>query len=217
MCGEGLFFLLSGPSGVGKGTIRERLLRVVDGLHFCVSATTRKPRDGEVDGEDYHFLSEREFVRRVQRGDFAEYAQVYGNYYGTPREPMESLLKKGQDVIVEKDVQGALTLREEYPDGVFCFILPPSFEELERRIKARGTEADESRLRRLAKAKREISHLPYYDYFVINDDLAESVRRLRAIMAAEKSRVTRLTCTQLFAGPGGAQRPRRGQSDEEQR
>lgn len=202
MCGEGLLLLLSGPSGVGKGTLRNRLLEVCKNLHYCVSVTTREPREGEEDGKDYHFVSRSEFERRIEQGCFVEHAEVYGNFYGTPREPMESLLAKGQDVIIEKDIQGALTLRDEYPDAVLCFVLPPSLAALEHRIKRRGTEEDQTRRRRLARAKKEIRHLSFYDYFVVNDEVAESVRCLKSIITAEKNKVERCSCHE-FLSPGG--------------
>lgn len=187
----GLFVVLSGPSGAGKGAVRARLLERYPNIRYGVSATTRPKRPGEEEGVSYFFLTPEEFQRDVAAGRFVEWAEVYGNFYGTPREPMESWLAEGIDVIVEKDIQGALALKKVYPDAVYVFILPPSFEELRERISRRGTETPEALARRLASAGEELSYVDRYDYAIINDDLDQAVDRLAAILIAEKCRVRR--------------------------
>ncbi len=195
---------LVGPSGAGKGSVR-RKLQQRGVLVYAVSCTTRSPRPGEQEGKHYHFLSEEEFDRLVRGGELVEWAEVYGNYYGTPREPMESLLAAGTDVIVEKDPQGAMTLQERYPDAVYVFILPPSLEELRNRIQQRGTESSTARAQRLASANNEMGFAQQYDYLVVNDDVDEAAHRLRAIITAEKCRVCRSEhiLKQVLDGTGG--------------
>lgn len=189
----GLLVVLSGPSGSGKGTLRRMVQELVPDLEYGVSATTRPPRPGERDGVDYHFLTREEFLRRVDAGDFVEWADVYGHLYGTPRQPMESLVAAGRVVIVEKDVQGARTLMERYPDAVFVFVLPPSLDELERRIVRRGTEPPEVRARRLESAREELAYVDRYDYCIVNEDgnPRSAAERLRCIITAERCRVRR--------------------------
>lgn len=187
----GLLIVLSAPSGAGKGAVRAALQRRLPELRYGVSVTTRKPRPGERHGIDYEFIDEETFRRRVEEGHFIEWAKVYDNLYGTPREPMETWLAQGHDVIVEKDIQGAQVLMEAYPDATFVFILPPSLEELRRRITNRGTESPEARQQRLRSAREELAVVDLYDYCVINDDVEEAAERLWAIIIAEKSRVQR--------------------------
>ncbi|EKP93743.1 MULTISPECIES: guanylate kinase [Thermaerobacter] len=187
----GLMIVLSAPSGAGKGTIRERLQKRLPGLVYAVSVTTRPRRPHEVDGVDYHFVSPEEFQRRVEAGELVEWARVYGNYYGTPREPMETWLREGRDVICEKDVQGALKLMDIYPDAVYIFAMPPSLEELERRLERRGTESEEARRQRLASADFEMACVDRYDYVVVNDDPDRAADDIVAIIRAEKLRARR--------------------------
>lgn len=189
----GLLVVLSGPSGSGKGTVRRMLQELLPDVVYGVSATTRPPRPGERDGVDYHFLSREEFLRRVEAGEFVEWADVYGHLYGTPREPMESLVAAGRVVVVEKDVQGARTLMERYPDAVFVFVLPPSLEALQQRIDRRGTESPESRARRLESARAELTFVERYDYCIVNEDgnPRSAAERLRCIITAERCRVRR--------------------------
>ena len=185
----GKLFILSGPSGAGKGTICKALLAETD-LELSVSMTTRNPRAGETDGESYYFVSKDEFLRKIEASGFLEYAEVYGNFYGTPKQPVIEKLSAGTDVILEIDMQGALKVKENYPDGVFIFILPPSMSELRKRLTGRGTETAEAIEMRLGETLKELSYIDKYDYCVVNGQLEEAVTRVKAIVTAEHSRVT---------------------------
>lgn len=185
---RGLLFIITAPSGCGKGTLRRALLADDKGIKFCPSVTTRAPRPGEVDGVDYFFVSREEFGRMKDSGELSEWAEVYGNQYGTPATAIEQSLAAGADVVLEKDVQGARTLRGVYPKGVFIFVLPPSIEELRRRIVGRGTESDSQRELRLQSAEAEMSDLSAFDYVIINADVGRARARLSAIVAGERAR-----------------------------
>ena len=185
----GKLFILSGPSGAGKGTICKALLAETD-LELSVSMTTRNPRAGETDGESYYFVSKDEFLRKIEASGFLEYAEVYGNFYGTPKQPVIDKLSAGTDVVLEIDMQGALKVKENYPDGVFIFILPPSMSELRKRLTGRGTETAEAIEMRLGETLKELSYIDKYDYCVVNGQLEEAVARVKAIVTAEHSRVT---------------------------
>ena len=185
----GKLFILSGPSGAGKGTICKALLAEAD-LELSVSMTTRNPRTGETEGESYYFVSKEEFLRKIDASGFLEYAEVYGNFYGTPKQPVIDKLSAGTDVILEIDMQGALKVKENYPDGVFIFILPPSMSELRKRLTGRGTETAEAIEMRLGETLKELSYIDKYDYCVVNGQLEEAVTRVKAIVTAEHSRVT---------------------------
>lgn len=186
---KGQLFIISGPSGVGKGTIAQRLLQDMD-ITFSVSMTTRAPRPGEVDGKDYIFATDEEFDRTIEKDGFLEYAGNFGNRYGTPKAPILEKLNAGQDVLLDIDIQGAINVKKTYPKGVFIFILPPSMAELRKRITGRGTETPESLARRLGKAMEEISYIDKYDYCIVNGELEEAIARAKAILVAEHSRVT---------------------------
>ncbi len=190
---RGRLFVITAPSGCGKGTLRRNLQASDASLVFCPSVTTRPPRPGETDGVDYFFLSREAFESMRDRQELVEWASVYGNFYGTPRKPVEDALSRGADVILEKDVQGARTLRALYPEGVFVFVLPPSMDELRRRILGRGTESDLDRRVRLDSAELEMSDLSGYDYVIINSDLDRATDRLSAIVAGERARSKRRT------------------------
>ncbi|MBQ5441431.1 MAG: guanylate kinase [Firmicutes bacterium] len=185
----GKLFIISGPSGAGKGTIAKRILEETD-LEFSVSMTTRSPREGEIDGVHYYFVCEDDFVKHIENDGFLEHAQVFGNRYGTPKGPILERLEKGTDVLLDIDVQGALQIKQNYPNGVFIFILPPSMAELRKRLTGRGTETAEVIEMRLGKTLTEISYVDKYDYLVVNGDLEEAVNRVRSIIIAEHSKVT---------------------------
>lgn len=185
----GKLFVLSGPSGAGKGTICKRLLEETDKLDLSVSMTTRKPRVGETEGVSYFFTEKEVFQEHIKKGNLLEYAEVYGNYYGTPKTPVLDKLSRGIDVILEIDMQGALKVKESYPDGVFIFILPPSMIELRKRLTGRGTETAEAIELRLGEALKELSYIDKYDYCVVNGVLEEAVARVKAIVVAEHSKV----------------------------
>ena len=185
----GKLFVLSGPSGAGKGTICKRLLEETDKLDLSVSMTTRKPRVGETEGVSYFFTEKEVFQEHIKKGNLLEYAEDYGNYYGTPKTPVLDKLSRGIDVILEIDMQGALKVKESYPDGVFIFILPPSMTELRKRLTGRGTETAEAIELRLGEALKELSYIDKYDYCVVNGVLEEAVARVKAIVVAEHSKV----------------------------
>ena len=183
---KGVLFVISGPSGVGKGTINQRLFdEFTDAVAFSVSATTRGPREGEIDGKHYFFITRQEFEARVANNDFLEHAEYAGNCYGTPRSYVLSLLEKGVSVILEIDLQGAMQVKERMPESVSIFILPPSFEELENRLRGRGTETPEKIEKRLAAAKHEIDMAHTYDFRIVNDDLDEAYDKLRSVFLSE--------------------------------
>jgi len=188
---EGLLVVISGPSGAGKGTICMQLLLDMSFLKVSVSATTRKPREGEKDGVDYYFIDEEEFLKRVADNEFLEYAKVYGNYYGTPKEEVFKQLKAGNDIILEIDIQGALQVKKNYPMGVFIFILPPSLTELKNRIEGRGTDSKEVILRRMESAYDELNYAFQYDYVVVNDRVDLATEKIKHIILAEKNRAIR--------------------------
>lgn len=188
---KGLLLVVSGPSGAGKGTICKALLNKNDQIKLSVSATTRKPRNGEVHGVNYFFIEKEEFTKMIENGEFLEYAQIYDNFYGTPKAAIIECLEKGQDVILEIEMQGARQIKEVYPEGVFIFVLPPSLEELKSRIVGRGTETQEEIEKRLSCAFEEINQIVNYDYFIVNEDIEKSVSDVEAIICAEKNKVTR--------------------------
>ncbi|NLY56437.1 MAG: guanylate kinase [Firmicutes bacterium] len=187
----GLLIVLSGPSGVGKNTVLNQVLRQIPGLSYSISATTRKPRPGEVDGVHYFFCDQEHFADLIKQGRLLEWAEFCGNKYGTPRDFVEEKLSSGNDVILDVDIQGAAQIAKSMPQAVKIFLLPPSLEALRERIIARGAETEQEIERRLCAARQEIQRIVDYDYVVCNDNVDEAVRQIAAIITAEKSRVFR--------------------------
>ncbi|HLR54153.1 MAG TPA: guanylate kinase [Pseudogracilibacillus sp.] len=189
---KGILFVLSGPSGVGKGTVRERLFEQETQLNYSVSATTREKRPGETEGIDYFYKSKAAFESMIEKGELLEYAQYVENYYGTPKAYVQDQLEKGQDVFLEIEVQGALQVKENFPEGVFIFLFPPSLEELKNRIMSRGTETSDLVMNRLKEAKKEIDMMSAYDYVVVNDDVNQAVDKVQSIIKSEHCKRTRV-------------------------
>lgn len=187
-----ILFVISAPSGTGKSTILRDARRTDPGLTFSISYTTRAPRGPELDGVDYYFTSKEDFEERASRGEFLEYADVFGNYYGTHRSEIERAAAAGCDLVMDIDVQGARQLRERVPDAVLIFVLPPDRTELERRLRARSQDRPEVIERRLQEAKAETSQYGIYDYILINDELDAAVADLRSIIRAERLRRQRM-------------------------
>ena len=193
MTQRGLLIVLSGPSGVGKGTVRKAIFEE-DGIYFqySISATTRSPRKGEVDGEDYFFVTREQFEERINNGDMLEYAQYVNNYYGTPKSFIDQTLASGRDVFLEIDVQGALQVKSKMPEGTYIFLTPPDLTNLRSRLVGRGTDSSEVIEKRVAAARDELKMMINYDYAVENDVVSRAVDRIKAIITAERLRVTRV-------------------------
>ena len=190
---RGNLIVISGPSGCGKGTLCNELIKNNKNLFLSVSMTTREPRIGEENGKNYYFVTKEEFQKRIIDNQFLEYAKVHNNnYYGTPNDKVEEYLKKGIDVILEIDIEGALMVNNLMPDGIFIFIMPPSMRELKRRLISRNTETKEQILERFKKAYQEINEVNKYNYIIINDDIFDAVSKIEAIIKAEKCRVNRI-------------------------
>ena len=188
---EGCLIVVSGPSGTGKGTVCSALLKKHPEIAYSISATTRKPRTGEQDGVNYYFKEKAVFEEMIQKGELLEWAEVYGNYYGTPLAPIREKLAQGKDILLEIDTQGALNVMEKFPEGVYIFILPPSLEELEKRIRGRATDAEESIKRRLESAVGEIKLAEKYQYAVVNESVDDTVDTVAGILKAEHCRSKR--------------------------
>ena len=191
---RGLMLVLSSPSGAGKTTISRALLEREDNLRMSISLTTRSMRPSEVDGEDYYFVDEANFKKMVEDGEFLEHAKVFGNYYGTPKKPVEDVLASGSDILFDIDWQGTQQLEGDKDSGrelVSVFILPPDNKELERRLRKRAQDTDEVVRKRMAKAADEMSHYREYDYIIVNRDLEESVKQLQVILGAERLKIDR--------------------------
>ncbi|HEY8424008.1 MAG TPA: guanylate kinase [Clostridia bacterium] len=188
---QGLLIVLSGPSGVGKGTVNKRVRELLPNLKKSVSVTTRPRRPGEIDGVHYHFITKEQFDDLVQNDGLLEYAQVYQNFYGTPKKPVLEALEKGEDMIFELDIQGARLIKKAYSDCVRIFISPPSIEELANRLNLRGTETEEVKALRLSETKKELEEAKYYDYIVVNNDIDEAAKKIVEIISAEKAKTSR--------------------------
>jgi len=189
---KGLLIVISAPSGTGKTTLTHMLLKEFPDMEFSVSYTTRKPRPGEVNGKDYFFVDRETFEKMIEEGDFLEWAEVYGNLYGTSKSQVLKALNEGKDILLDIDTQGALQVKRNFPEAVLIFILPPSFKELERRLRSRGTDDEETIERRLKIARVEVERAPLYDYIVVNDRLEKAYEKLKSIVIAEKCRTERL-------------------------
>lgn len=190
---KGILFILSGPSGVGKGTVRERLFQQANNLKYSISMTTRDKRPGEEHGVDYFYKSKEEFEQFIEDDKMLEHTQYVNNYYGTPKAYVEEMLEAGHDVFLEIEVQGALQVQENFSRGVFIFLFPPSLEELKNRIVNRGTESSTLVVNRLKEAKKEINMMYAYDYVVVNDDVDETVAKVEAIIESEHCKQTRFS------------------------
>lgn len=188
---EGLLVVVSGPSGTGKGTVLNSIRQKESNIKFSVSATTREPRTGEVDGVNYFFKTNEEFEAMIKNDELVEWVRYCDNYYGTPRKYIEDTVKSGYDCLLEIEVEGALNIKKMYPDCVSIFILPPSFEELRRRIEGRGTEKPEVIEKRMEKALKEMNYVDRYDYVVVNDDIEKAVDSICYILASEKLKFNR--------------------------
>jgi guanylate kinase len=196
---RGIIFILSAPSGAGKTTLTNGLRALYPKIKLSVSCTTRARRDGEVNRRDYHFISGERFAAMRSGGEFAEWAKVHDHFYGTPREPLDRCLKEGQDVLLDIDVQGAKKIKSIYADAVSVFLLPPSRDELERRLKFRGTEDAAVIRRRLANAQDEIRRVIQYDYYIVNRNVEEAVGVMQSIIEAERAKTCRVVDWRLEA------------------
>ena len=188
----GQLIIISGTTCAGKGTVVKELLKRNENLTVSISYTSRPKREGEIDGKDYFFVSSEEFEKKIANNDFLEYAIYNDNYYGTPKSKIEDFLHQGKDVILEIEIQGALKIKEEFPNAIFIFIMPPSMRELVRRLKKRNTEDTDKIIARFKKAYQEINYYNNYNYVVINDDLDTAVKKVEAILTAERLRVSRI-------------------------
>jgi len=187
----GILFILSGPSAVGKGTVCKKLLTEDQNMRYSVSVTTRSPREGEIDGVSYYFISKEDFLLKREQGEFLEWAEVYGNFYGSPLSAVRENLAAGYDVILEIDIKGAKKVKKHFSDGVYIFLMPPSAQELDHRIRKRGTDGPESIKLRLSSLKEEVAAITEYDYVVVNDVLERAVQKIRNIISAEQCRQQR--------------------------
>lgn len=186
---SGLAIVVSGPSGVGKDTVLDEFVKVCPEVTRCVTVTTRQPRVSEQHGLDYSFVTEQEFRRMIDLGEFLEYAEVHGNLYGTPKSWVAGKVSAGQDCLLKIDVQGGIAVKKQIPEAVMVFLVPPSMEELERRLRTRSTDSEEAIEKRLQNARHEMEQIPYYEYIVENDLVENAAAKLRAIVVAEHSRI----------------------------
>ncbi len=185
---RGTLFVVTGPSGAGKGTVLKKVMAATDHLYFSISATTRAPRPGEIHGVHYHFITRESFAQLIREERLLEHAEYVGNFYGTPLDPVLEHLAQGDDVILEIEIQGAKQVKARYPEAALVFIAPPSFDELERRLRGRGTETEETILRRMDTARRECAHMDAFQYIVLNDTPENGAYELLSIITAHRCR-----------------------------
>ncbi|MBN1622196.1 MAG: guanylate kinase [Endomicrobiales bacterium] len=190
---KGIIIVISAPSGAGKSTLYKKLVKTVPNLSYSISYTTRSRRKGEVNGRDYFFVTEPKFKSLIKKGEFVEWARVHGNYYGTSRRLIERIINSGRDIILDIDVQGAVSIRKLYPTAVLIFIMAPSFKELEKRIRKRKKDSEETIKKRLCNARKELKFMPHYDYLVINDKLSNSLCKIKSIIATEHYKLSRIS------------------------
>lgn len=186
---KGQLIVLSAPSGTGKSTVLKQLFAQRSNIYFSVSYTTRKPREGEVDGVTYNFVTREEFERMIAAGELLEYAEYVGNYYGTSLKAIQDRLEGGVDVLLEIEVKGAAQIRQRCPDALYMFMIPPSFADLEQRLRGRNTDDEQTILKRLAQAREEYKQIPNYDYLVVNDTVSNAVAQMQAILTAAECRM----------------------------
>ncbi len=189
---KGNLVVISGPSGAGKGSVIQGILKEEDNLWLSVSMTSRKIRGQEVDGKEYYFITREEFEKKIEDGELLEYTEYSGNYYGTPRGKIHEHLEAGEDVILEIEIEGALRIKELIPEALFIFIMPPSMKELKKRLERRNTETEDKIIRRFKRAYQEINEVTKYNYVVVNDELEKAIRKVQAILLAERCRVDRI-------------------------
>ena len=186
---KGHLFVISGPSGVGKGTLRDKLFQSIPDLYYSVSVTSRKPRKNEEEGKDYFFVDEDKFKKYIKEDEFAEWALVHGDYKGTLLTTIDQNLKQGKDLVLEIDVQGAIQLKNKFPEGIFIFVAPPSWEKLEDRLRGRKTEGEDELKKRLKNAHYELKQIKYYNYLIINNHFEKALEELRAIIISERCKI----------------------------
>lgn len=195
---KGLILVISAPAGAGKTTLCKRLLQAFPSFTYSVSFTTRPPRKNEIEGVDYYFVSREEFEKMIKKEAFLEWAEVHGQLYGTSAKLLDRAIEGEKDVVLEVDVKGGKKIKGKYPEAVLIFLLPPSWEELAKRLKSRATENEEKTKQRLIRAKEEVKFLRFYDYFIINDDINKALQDLLTIINAERCRVNRISKIQLL-------------------
>lgn len=192
MSRKGIMFIISAPSGAGKTTLCHKLLEACSGLYLSISYTTRKPRQGEIEGIHYHFVSEDIFKEMISSDEFIEWAKVHDNYYGTAKKKTEEILNQGLDILFDIDVQGGKLLRAKISDTVLIFVLPPNMEILEKRLRGRMSDSEETIIKRIGKAKEEIMEYKYYDYVIVNNTIEDALNQLKSIVNAERLKVLRI-------------------------
>ena len=186
---RGLLFVISGPSGVGKGTLREKVFNIFPDLKYSVSVNTRPPRKSEIEGKDYYFVTVDEFEKMIKENKFVEWVIVHGDYKGTPIKFLMEELQKGRDVLLELDVQGAMQIKKKFPDGIFIFIAPPTWKDLEDRLRKRNTEGEKALEKRLKDAHLEIKYKKNYNYLVVNDNIKTALKKIESIIIAERHKI----------------------------